>query len=104
MPRSLLSLSEWKVLKIDINDARCGDILFLANKNHPKFISHAAMVLAEGKIFHCCPSFGTAVIQSQKDFFASYEQRLNFKEMVRYIDPRDHDLRNAQKGIFILDA
>jgi hypothetical protein len=101
MPRQLLSFSEWNALKIEINEAQCGDILFVRNKKNEKLLSHIAVIIEVDKIFHCCPYFGTAVIQSRDDFFSLYEQKLNFKEMARYIDPRNKKLRKDQKGIFI---
>ncbi len=103
MPRQLVTFSQWKILKIDMNDAKCGDILFVRNKKNEKLLSHIAVVIEVNKIFHCCPTFGTAVIQSRDDFFALYEQKLNFKQMLRYIDPRNKKLREDQKGSFISD-
>jgi hypothetical protein len=103
MPRQLLSFSEWRPLKIDTRDARCGDILFVRNKEREKLLSHAALIIEIDKIFHCCPKSGTAIIQSKDEFFSLYEQRLGFKQMVRYIDPRNKQLREDHKGMFISD-
>ena len=58
MPRLLLSFSNWRVLRIDIKDVRCGDILFVRNKKNEKLLSHIALVIGVDKIFHCCPSLG----------------------------------------------
>jgi hypothetical protein len=88
-------------MKIDIKDARCGDIMFVRNKENEKLLSHIALFIEVDKIFHCCPSLGTAAIQSEKQFFSLYEQKLNFKEMVHYIDPRNKELRKKYNGIFI---
>lgn len=101
MPRQLISFSEWRLLKININDSKCGDVLFVRNKEKAKLLSHVAIILDVDRIFHCCPRFGTAVIQTTEDFFALYEQKLNFKQMVRYIDPRNKKLREDQKGVFV---
>ncbi len=101
MPRQLLTLSDWRPLKIAIRDARCGDILFVKNRENPKLVSHAAIMIDVDRIFHCCPSRGTAVIQQADDFFSLYEQKLNFKKMVRYIDPRNKELREKQGGLYI---
>jgi cell wall-associated NlpC family hydrolase len=103
MPRRLLSYSEWRVLKVEIKNVQCGDLLFVRNKKNEKLLSHIALVFELDKIFHCCPSFGTAVIQSKDEFFTLYEQKLNFKKMIRYIDPRNRELREDQRGIFISD-
>lgn len=101
MPRWLFFLSEWKVVKIDIKDAKCGDILFVKNKRNEKWLSHIALVIEVDRIFHCSPVFGTAVIQSNDEFFSLYEQKLNFKDMIRYIDPRNKALRESHKERFI---
>lgn len=103
MPRQLLSFSEWRSLKIEMKDVQCGDLLFVRNKKNEKLLSHIALVVEVDRIFHCCPSLGTAVVQSKDEFFSLYEQKLNFKEMVRYIDPRNKKLRKDQNGIFISD-
>lgn len=101
MPRTFLNLSEWKCLKIKIEQAKCGDILFVKNKNNKKFLSHSALILDTDRIFHCTPRFGTAVIESKDEFFKIYEQSLSFKEMICYIDPRNQQLRKIHRGIFI---
>ena len=103
MPRQLLSFGEWRALQVEMNDVRCGDILFVRNKRNEKLLSHIALIIEVDKVFHCCPSSGTAVIESRNEFFSLYEQKLNFKEMICYIDPRNQKLRDAQKGIFISD-
>ena len=103
MPKRLMSYGEWRLLKIDVKDAKCGDLLFVRNKNREKLLSHVAVFLEADRIFHCCAGYGTAVIQSSKEFFSQYEQVLNFQKMIRYIDTRNKDLRTAQNGSFILD-
>jgi cell wall-associated NlpC family hydrolase len=103
VPRNLTLRGEWKVLKVDIEDVKCGDILFVGNVNHKKLISHVALFLEKNQIFHCSMDLGTAQVQSENTFFATYEQKLNFRKMVRYIDRRNEALRNAHGGAFILD-
>lgn len=100
MPRRLLSYSEWRLLKIDAKDMQCGDLLFVKKKKNVKLLSHVALVVASDRIFHCCQSLGTAVVQSTEDFFCLYEQQLNFRKMVRYVDPRNKKLREEQKSGF----
>ena len=90
-------------MKIAMDDVRCGDVLFVRNKQNIKLLSHIALVIEVDKIFHCCPQFGTAVVQSQQEFFSLYEQALNFQKMVRYIDPRNRALRDEHKEVFIGD-
>lgn len=104
MPRKLLACSEWRVMKVAVKDVKKGDIFFVKNKENEKLLSHIALIIDKDKIFHCSLFFGTAVIQANEDFFALYEQRLNFKEMIHYIDPRNKKLREEQKGIFIGDT
>ena len=101
MPRHLFVKSEWKSLMVPIEEIQCGDLLFVKNRENEKLLSHIALVMEVDRIFHCCPKFGTAVIQSNEDFFSLYEQRLNFKKMIRYIDPRNVKLREEQGGIYI---
>jgi cell wall-associated NlpC family hydrolase len=101
MPRRLLSYGEWRAIKIDLKDARCGDLLFVKYRGREKLVSHVAMVLETDKIFHCCLAAGTAVVQSEEEFFSLYEQRLNFVKMIRYIDPRNRELRDLHQGIFM---
>ncbi|MES2344903.1 MAG: hypothetical protein V4494_03070 [Chlamydiota bacterium] len=84
-----------------MKDARCGDLLFVSNKENKRLLSHIALVIDVDKIFHCSPYFGTAVMQSREEFFSLYEQKLSFKKMICYIDPRNKELRGNQKGIFI---
>ena len=101
MPRRLLHFGKWIPLEIERKDARCGDLLFVKNRKHKKLLSHVAMIVGVDRIFHCCPSFGTAIIQSDDAFFSLYKQKLTLKKMLCYIDPRNTKLREAQKGIFI---
>lgn len=104
MPRQLLSFGEWRALKIEMRNVQCGDILFVRNKRNEKLLSHIALIIEVDKVFHCSPSSGTAVIESRNEFFSLYEQKLNFKEMICYIDPRNQKLRADQKGTFISDV
>ena len=101
MPRQLVSCGNWRCIEIPIEDIQCGDLLFTKNKSAPKLLSHVALAIKTNQIFHCCPSIGTAIIQSEEEFFSLYEQRLNFEQMIRYIDPRNKVLRSMHKGIFI---
>lgn len=101
MPRQLQSFSAWRPLKIEIRDARCGDIVFAKNKENEKLLSHVALIIGVDRIFHCSPKFGTAVVQSEKEFFSGYEQKLNFRKMVCYIDPRNKKLREQYAGKYI---
>ncbi|MBS0653074.1 MAG: C40 family peptidase [Verrucomicrobia bacterium] len=101
MPRRLLSYSEWRAVKIDIKDAKCGDLLFVKSREREKLVSHVAMVIETDKIFHCCLNAGTAIVQSEEEFFSLYEQRLDFVKMIRYIDPRNRELRDLHQGIFM---
>ena len=101
MPRHLLRSRQWVPLQIDRKEARCGDLLFVKNRRNQKLLSHVAMIVGENHIFHCSPSKGTAVIESDNAFFSLYEQKLQFKKMVCYIDPRNIKLREKHKGIFI---
>lgn len=103
MPRQLLSSNSWKPLKIDINQAQCGDLLFVKSTQYTKQLSHVAMFITADKIFHCNLASGTAVIQSPEQFFHFYEQKLNFIHMIRYIDPRNKKLREDHQGGFITD-
>ncbi len=103
MPRRLIALSNCRPLKIDIADVKCGDILFVGGRGKKKLLSHVAIIIDADRIFHCSLSMGTAAVQTIDQFFSSYEQRLCFKEMIRYIDPRNTGLRDAHQGIFISD-
>jgi hypothetical protein len=101
MPRRLFALSEWRVLWISIDNVRSGDLIFVKNREKPKLLSHAALFLNVDRIFHCYAR-GGAVIQKSEDFFSLYSQELNFKEMMRYIDIRNKELREKQ-GTFIIE-
>lgn len=96
MPRQLLSLENWKLIECSIENTQCGDIFFTKNKNKPKLVSHIALMIEPDKIFHCTPILGKAVIQSKEKFFSSYKQKLHFRKMICYIDPRNKELRSKQ--------
>ena len=89
LPRRLLSSDRWRVLKIDVKDAKCGDVLFAKKIGKERLISHAALFVGEDKIFHCYQSLGKARTESSEQFFSIYEQTLGFTEMIRYIDYRN---------------
>lgn len=101
MPRQLFSLSKWHLVKIDIKEARCGDILFVKNRQYEKLLSHIALFINANQIFHCCQSLKVACIQPPDAFFSLYEQKLNFVHMVRYIDLRNDKQRKKEQGIYI---
>jgi len=100
MPRRLLSFGEWSAHKVAWKDVKCGDLLFVKNKERPKLIAHIALVLNSNQIFHCCSALG-AVIESKEQFFSVYEQKLPFEKMPLYIDPRNKPLREKHQGLFI---
>jgi cell wall-associated NlpC family hydrolase len=103
VPRTLLSENNWKALKIPLEEAQCGDLIFVKNKDKKKLLSHVALIIDNKSIFHCSSQHQKAVIQKTQDFFALYEQKLNFLKMVHYIDPRNEEMRKKHNGIFIDD-
>lgn len=103
MPRELLKKAACHPIRVKSSQIKCGDIIFCRSKTRPKLVSHVAVALDVDKIFHCNFDLGTAVVQSQEDFFSRYMQELNFRQMARYIDPRNKPLREQYKGIFIDD-
>lgn len=98
----MLAYSDWRPLCIPACQAKCGDLLFVKNKNKPKLISHVALVLDSPRIFHCSAE-EQAAIQPWGVFFAQYEQRLPFLRAIRYIDPRNRPKRTQEGDIFIGD-
>lgn len=100
MPRQLLSLENWSPIECNLEKTQCGDIFFTRNKNKPKLISHIALIIEPDKIFHCTPILGKAMIQSKEEFFSCYEQKLHFRKMICYIDPRNKALRSKQ-GMYL---
>jgi hypothetical protein len=103
LPRKLLLNGDWIPLKVDIKGVRCGDILFVSHKKSQKLLTHVAIFLEANKIFHCSLCMGTAQIQTELAFFQTYEQKFNFRKMVRYIDQRNKNLRTTHGGAYIKD-
>lgn len=103
MPRQLLSCSRWRALRINSKDMKCGDLLFVKNRENERLISHVALFIDVDKIFHCYQRLGTAATQSEEKFFSLYEQKLEFRKMARYIDARNQELREKHGGIYIVD-
>jgi hypothetical protein len=91
MPRVLLSSGKWTFHVIDSKDARCGDVLFAKRITEPKLLGHMALLLGPNEIFHCKRDSG-AVIESWGNFLSVFEQKLTDKQ-IRYIDPRNTELR-----------
>ena len=101
MPRQLTAYGEWRPLSIPREEARCGDLLFVKNKEKPKLISHVALFLDANSVFHCNASDRTAVIQDYEEFSNHYEQALSFRQAVYYIDPRNKCQRLQEQGDLI---
>lgn len=92
MPRVFFRSDQWKLFYIDRSQAEYGDVLFVGARDGERLISHAALIVDVDKIFHCSSKAGTAVIQTDEEFFSHYEQRFNLMQMVSYVDPRNRDL------------
>lgn len=101
MPRSLMSSNHWDFLHVDSSRLLYGDIIFVKDKNKSKLLSHVAFSLGKGHVFHCSPELKTARAEPIKDFFKSYEQRLNSNQVLLYIDPRDKIIRKKYNGAYI---
>ncbi len=96
-----MAFGDWKVLKIDIDRIRCGDLLFVKHRSQAKLLSHVAMCLGNGKLFHSTSKMGTGVVETIEELMVDHEQKLGFSKMIAYIDPRNKELREAYKGKFI---
>lgn len=91
MPRVFFSSSQWRLLYIEREEAKYGDVLFVGKKEGDVLISHVALILGVDRIFHSSLGLGTAAIQTDKEFFSRYEQRFSFKEMIQYTDNRSRE-------------
>jgi hypothetical protein len=99
-PRKLLSTGNWKFHEIDVQEARCGDVLFAKRILEPKLLGHAALLLGAKEIFHVRRDQG-GVVESWESFSATFEQKLT-QSQISYIDPRNKELREKYKGKFIV--
>lgn len=97
MPRTLLSLGEWKLLCVDTNDVCCGDLCFSSRITDEKLIGHVSLFLGVNEIFHCRRE--GAVIEDYETFQSVFEQKLHEKQ-IYYIDIRNKALREKHEGIF----
>jgi len=91
MPRIFCASGQWRPLYIERSDAKYGDVLFVGERGSKRIISHVALIHGVDQIFHCSRRAGTAVIQTDSEFFSHYKQGFNFKQMVSYIDPRNEE-------------
>lgn len=104
MPRLLFSTnSSWNLLKVDPVDLKIGDLIFVKKITLSQRVSHVGMYLGGNKIFHSTSLKGTCIIQSLEEFFNNYEQTLNGRRMLRYIDSRNIPERERHKGAYIED-
>jgi len=92
MPRMLVKLHKWEILKISASDLQDGDLVFVKRKEGKRSISHIAMYI-KSRLFHSCKSKQTAIFESPEMFFLVYEQNLNADMLIRYIDKRNFWLR-----------
>jgi cell wall-associated NlpC family hydrolase len=104
MPRVLSSYGEWKCLNITREEAQCGDLIFVKKKEKRILLSHVAMMVLDGSIFHCNKEANTAVIQGVEEFFNQYEQKLDSHQAIHYIDYRDQSKRAQEGGKLIKDG
>lgn len=101
MPRQLASYSAWRPLNIKREDARCGDLFFVQKQGKERLVTHVAMFLDSNTLFHSNFDAQTAVIENLEEFQKRYQQILNFRRAVRYIDSRNKEERVKEKGCFI---
>lgn len=99
MPRLMIQLPGWNALKIECDQAKTGDILFIKEINSNRTISHVAMIV-NNNIFHCSSFYKKAVIQSKEEFFLAYKQKKLIKQL-RFIDSRNTKLREEQESKYI---
>lgn len=103
MPRQLVSYSSWRPLNIKREEARCGDLFFVQKLGKERLITHVAMFLDPDTLFHANYDAQTAVAENFEEFQKRYNQSLNFRRAVRYIDSRSTAKRDEEKGCFIQD-
>lgn len=104
MPRQLVSYSAWRPLNIKREEARCGDLFFVQKLGKKSLITHVAMFLDPDTLFHSNYDAQTAIVENFEDFQKRYNQSLNFRRAVRYIDSRSMVKRDEEKGCFIQDS
>lgn len=99
MPRQLFSLDQWEFCEIDPKEVRCGDVVFAKRIREEKLIAHAALLLGDNEVFHCKRD-GGPVVETFEQFRSLFEQKLTFDQL-RYIDPRNREMREKYKDKFI---
>jgi cell wall-associated NlpC family hydrolase len=101
MPRQLASYSAWRPLNIKRENVRCGDLFFVKRIEKERLITHVAMFLDSNTLFHSNYDAKTAVTENFEEFQKRYDQTLNFRRAVRYIDSRNTAKRDEEKGRYI---
>ncbi len=99
MPRRLLTLDQWEFCEIDPKEACCGDLVFAKRIREEKLIAHVALLLGPDEVFHCKRD-GGPIVESFEKFCSLFEQKLTLDQL-RYIDPRNREMREKYKDKFI---
>lgn len=84
MPR-LLQKEGWEVRRIAKEELKPGDLVFLGKGK--KTVSHLALAIGEGRVFHVCWTAKGGVIEDADAVLKKYSQPEE-KEMLSYVDPR----------------
>jgi hypothetical protein len=106
MPRTLVGLCGWKVLRVKISEMQCGDLLFLRSKPakdvtlNEQYIVHVAVSIGRSRIFHSSSHRGTGCIEDLRDLNDAYKRSIingvveDPSYFLFYIDPRNKKLRD----------
>jgi len=85
MPKMLVKVHTWQILKIETKNLKAGDLLFVSGSKPG--ITHVGLALSTHQIFHCSKGRG-ATICPLNDFLAIYKQSIPIEEALHHKDPR----------------
>ncbi len=87
MPRNLSLEGNWEHLLIPSQKLQMGDLVFLKRKGSNRLVTHVAMALGPGQLFHCCWQKKGAVIEKVRTVFSRFRQPPDSRAMLSYVDP-----------------
>lgn len=104
LPRMLTKVYSWKIFPVSQKECKPGDLLFVKEGGKKRLLSHVAVVVSSGELFHCSQKIGEGTITSFSEFFSNHEQKLSLEESVHYIDVANRALRSFYQGAFVSAA
>lgn len=101
LPRHMVLFDKAEIWDVAPENLCAGDLLFVTHKEQKRRVTHVALFLGEGQVFHSSKE-KNGKIEDIDSLMISYVQKVSSQQkLLAYIDRRNVMVRNIHKGAYL---